>query len=544
MARSAQRLRYRFHPSGKRRAGVVEQPLRLGYGEECELALEGGEGPPVLFEVHKLPGPLQIATRVPPADMANYVELRVDGAPLDEPVRALRPGSRVDVLDKGTQRRYTLLIEPPSPWLVRPRFLAVAMVILTVLGAGYGTYLYLEIEGARSSLSRTESRVEQAEVGLREAQTRIESTQDRLAGAVRALQRERDASEQAVRTEFQARLDAMGQRARQSLEQISEEDVQAREALRREMASGLDALREDFTVRMMESYRRFKDDERAMLDSVAARMEALEPETERFKRVFAAARDAVVFVHARYTVRFLRTGEEQSYDSFGTGFLVTADGLALTAQHVLFPWRYERELVMLGLLDAVEVPDDQVRWSVWLTGEPVLDAESDEFELRRDTAFRSDGDERTVRFVYAPEPVVSAELVASPLGVVELEMPQPGGSDIAVFRLEGHAGDLAHLEISAESATLEPLDDLLVIGYPFSRLQQGVAIPQAVRGFVRRVGPDVVEVDLPLHPGLSGAPLLTGDGQVAGMAAAIFQSALYGVAARRDSLLDALDAAR
>ena len=78
---------------------VAGRPMRLGFDDGCELALEGDDGPPILFEIHRLPGPLQIATRVPPGEMAHYVELAVDGTPLDEPVRTLQPGSRVVVVE-------------------------------------------------------------------------------------------------------------------------------------------------------------------------------------------------------------------------------------------------------------------------------------------------------------------------------------------------------------------------------------------------------------------------------------------------------------
>jgi len=124
-----------------------------------------------------------------------------------------------------------------------------------------------------------------------------------------------------------------------------------------------------------------------------------------------------------------------------------------------------------------------------------------------------------------------------------VKIPSPGASDVAVFRLEGHEGEMPYLTMGPAAAVVEPLDDVAAIGYPFSRLQGGVAIPQAVRGFVRRVGPDMVEVDLPLHPGLSGAPLVNGAGEVVAMASAIYQSPLYGVAAPLESLIAAIDAA-
>ena len=545
MARSPHRrgpVRYRLVSGPRPRTARSEPALRFGYGSDCELVLEGEDGPPVLFEVHATDGPLQIATRVPPEELASYVDLEVDGAPLDEPVRTLGPGTRIELRDKGTRQRYELVLEPPSRWRVRPRFLAVVVLILAVLGGLYAAYVHRALERTRGTLHTTATRVEQAEQRVRETLERLASAEVRVGEALRALSAERRAADESLRTELELRMDALGASAREALDQLSERDVEARARLRADLEQHVGGLREEFAARMVESYQRFKSLERDMLNALAARAAQAEPETARFKRVLGASRDAVLFIHTHYVVEFAGQSERQAFDSFGTGFVVDADGLALTAQHVLFPWRFERELILLGAIDAAHVVEAETRWAAWPTERRVFDADAPAEPLQ-DNAYASGAEPPTLRFLHAPEPATTEEVVQTAFGLLRLEVPLPGASDVAVIRLSGHEGGLAHLPVGAAPVAVEPLDELLAVGYPLSRLVDGVARPQAIRGLVRRVGAGIVEVDVPLHPGLSGAPLLDGDGAVVGMASAIYGSAVYGVAAPRASLVDALEAA-
>ena len=545
MARSPSPVRYRLVSGPRPGTTRSDSALRFGYGRDCELVLEGEGGPPVLFEVHATRGPLQIATRVPPEELASYVDLQVDGAPLDEPLRTLAPGSRIALEDKGTRQRYELVLEPPSRWHVRLRFLAAVVVALAVLGGLYAAYVYHALERTRGTLHTTTARVERAEQRVRETLERLASAEVRVGEALRALSAERRAADESLREELELRMDALGASALEALDQLSERDVEARAELRADLEQRVAGLREEFAARLVESYQRFKSLERDMLEALAARAAEAEPESARFKRVLGAARDAVLFIHTRYAIEFggSEEPERQTFDTFGTGFVVDADGLALTAQHVLFPWRYERELILLTAIGAARIVETETRWAAWPTGRRVFDGDTPDGPLLGN-AYASDAEPPTLRFLHAPEPTISEELAQTAFGLLRLEVPVPGASDVAVIRLSGHEGDLAHLPLAGGPVGVEPLDELLAVGYPLSRLVGGVAQPQAIRGLVRRLGPGMVEVDVPLHPGLSGAPLLDADGAVVGMASAIFGSTVYGIAAPRESLVEALRAAR
>ncbi len=295
---------------------------------------------------------------------------------------------------------------------------------------------------------------------------------------------------------------------------------------------------------MVESYRVIKALETQLNESMTERLDTLEPPGEAFKRILASASQAVLFIRTAYEVEFLKSGETSTSTNFGTGFVVGELGLAMTAQHVLFPWRYDRKLLVLGKLGLARVVEDSVRWTVWPAGAQVMRDQSDATSFMEETAYSSVGDKVAARLIFVPEPRGVLQLVDSPIGTVEVSMPRPGPSDAAVFQLLDFARVWPHLVVSEGPAGVEALDEILAVGYPFSRLQSGYAVAQGVRGFVRRPMEDLLEVDVPLHPGLSGGPILDSRHVVVGLVSATLGSEVYGVAVRSRVLQELLGAAR
>jgi hypothetical protein len=518
------------------------EALRFGYGAHCDLRPGGESGPELVFELERANGPLRLRTPLEVDELENHALVSVDGRPLSRPVHDIAPGSRLEIVDQVTRKRYRLVVDSPPFWFVRSRFLALAMLILAVVGGCYGVYLYWALEGARTSVSeahvrlaRAESDVQRTEREVRAALSRIASAEGEIEQAMGDLKTVQEAADRELRQEFDARLDGITRRARDELSRLTERDDEARRSLEARARADVEALRGELSERLVDSYQRVKGVEERLLESLAARTAALEPAGDRFKRVLAAAREAVVLVHTEYQVKFLRSGQVETYNSFGTGFLVDETGTGLTAQHVLFPWRYERKFVVLEKLELMQIVPDSVRWSLWRTGAQVV-GEGGDSPPDVGSAYRSDAEGRTVEFVYAPPITTAVELVSSPLGLVEVQFPVPDRSDSVVFRLTGPDGAFPYLRLGTEDAAGEPLDDVLAIGYPFSRLVDGKAVPQAVRGFVRRVGGAVMELDTSLHPGMSGGPVLDQAGRVIGMATAVVESDAYGMAVRGHDL--------
>ncbi len=521
--------------------GQFPQRLRCGYAEDCEMRLPDGSGPDVLFELSRDGRILKFSTQLPPHELKNFVTVAVDGKSIEEPERHLRPGSRLDVIDKSGRRLYSLVADVLTPWYIRRQFLAVAMLLLTVIGSGYAGYVYTVLKQARIQLVNAEQRLARTETRVMDTLRRLESTETQLSGAITELQLLQEASNRDIRVEFDRRLNDISSRARENLARLSEEDTRAREDLEEETQRRIASLREDFSSKMVDTYQNFKELEGRLLESVKSQIKSQEPEGELYKRILETASDSVVFIHTSYKVEITRSNEISEYNSFGTGFLIAEDGLGLTAQHVLFPWRYEREFLMLKELGLVKYVPDSVRWSVWMTGSTVMNESKDEKEISSDTGYRSDQDVKGLRFLYSPQINISEELASTPAGMVMVPVPVPDGSDVAVFQIMDFDSKFKRLKLA--KGKTEPLDDVLAVGYPFSRLREGVAIPQAVRGFVRVVGPEVMELDTPLHPGLSGGPIVNRRGQVVGMAMAVFQSDVYGLAVHTRGLDNALQQA-
>jgi S1-C subfamily serine protease len=515
--------------------GDFPQRLRCGFAKDCEMCLPEGTGPDVLFELSRDGRTLRFSTELAPEELNRFVTVSVDGKAVEEPETHVRPGSRLDVIDKSGHRLYSLVADVLTPWYVRRQFLAVSMLFLTIVGSGYAAYVYAVLNQARIQLVSAEQRLSRAEASVQRTQSRVmdtlrrlESTENQLSGAIAEVQLLQEASNRDIRVEFDRRLNEISARARENLARLSEEDTRAREELEQETQQHISALRDDFSSKMVDTYKNFKDLEGRLFESVKSQINSQEPEGELYKRILQTARESVVFIHTEYKVEIVKSKEISDYNSFGTGFVIAEDGLGLTAQHVLFPWRYEREFLMLKELGLVKYVPDSARWSIWMTGSTVMDESTEEKEITTETGYRSDQDEKGLRFLYSPKINISEELASTPAGMVMVPVPAPDGSDVAVFQIMDFNTKFKPLKL-ADTKT-EPLDDVLAVGYPFSRLREGVAIPQAVRGFVRAVGPQVMELDTPLHPGLSGGPIVNRLGQVVGMAMAVFQSDVYGLA--------------
>ena len=258
---------------------------------------------------------------------------------------------------------------------------------------------------------------------------------------------------------------------------------------------------------------------------------------------FAGARGALLYVRTTYTLRLVETGEEREQHSFGTGFVASADGLALTAQHVLYPWRFDRTLLASQSLGLLEVLEHRTRVSVWPADAQVRADGSDDAEPLQEPAWRSDGPHASLRILHvgAGEPV--EELVMTPAGPTVVSRAEPGPGDLAVLQLLPTGARLPHLPL-AEDGPPAPLDEVLALGFPLSRLEDGRAVPQVTLGRVRRSGGPMLELDGALHPGNSGGPILDLQGRVLGMASAILDSPVYGIAVRAAALRAALGAAR
>ena len=364
-----------------------------------------------------------------------------------------------------------------------------------------------------------------------------------LERAIRELAQLQTDSAQQIRDDFTQRLFEIRTQTRDTVTRLAEEDTEQRAQLTAQAQKQIDALREEFSTRMVESYQRLKALEERLHATMSERFAEQASDQTHLKKLLFASRDAVLFIRTRYKVTFRDQKEATELSGFGTGFLLGNEGLAMTAQHVMFPWRYDQELAALTALGLAKLVPESVRWNVWSTGAKVLRDPGDNGSFDDATSFDSAAAQPGLRMVFVPRVQHAPAFVRSPIGIVEISVPIMGPTDVAVFQIRRVDAPFAHLALSATSSSVEALDEVLVLGYPYSRLKDGSAWPQAVRGFVRQVGNELLEIDAAVHPGLSGGPLLSTDGTVLGMVTAIVSSEVYGTALRARDLSEVLDGA-
>lgn len=526
-------------------------PFKVGHGEGCEVQLPGSFGPDMLFEFESVDNPVKVSTPVGFDDAKDY-QIFVDGEPTDSTQMQLHAGSKVKIVDGSNNREVELTVGVPDTWVDKFRSLYVLLVMLAILLFGTAAFFLHWFQSADDRLAITETRIEQTQHELSEQQTSIKqilsnfnARQTELESAVQKIEQIQDTELSSIRREFFDRMNAITAEATENLSTLKAADFQAREELAKQTENSISALKSELSGNMLDSLESFKQAQTELYFMNAQRLEALEIKEDRFKDVLSNSLNSIIFIRSNYTMKLTEQDERKEFNSVGTGFIVSENGLAIAPQHVMRPWRYEEEILTMQAMGLVELQPVSVDYAIWTAQQQVIRENDDGTEFLVQDAFSSQRSERGVYPIYIPNPETATRHVPSAFGIVELHMPLAGSTDVAIFQLMDFSVEFSPLQISMDPASsVEPLDEVLAVGYPLSRLQDGQAIPQAVQGFVRRSSSSILELNSALHPGSSGAPILNADAQVIGMAVATFMSDSYGAAVPAEHLIVALDKAK
>ena len=522
---------------------TFNESLKLGYGEHCEVRLDGESGPEEVCCLERARGPYRIW--VPPGitESNGSVEVLVDGHPVMGATQDLQPGACVEVIDRRSKRRYRMVLEPGSAGPIRTRYLAYIVLVLALSGILGAVLFYITLQSTRSQLAVTEQRLHRAESDVERARESLQTVEQHLAEAqgefgvaIHELRQAQRVSERAIRNEFDLQLAALTERTQIDLARLTEQDNEAEERLRVEARTQVAAIRQELEDRMVTTYQEFKRVEERLIRTLGSRLEAMEPTSTRFKRVLQNVRGSVLFIRTTYEMEFLRSGQIVSQESFGSGFLVSENGLAMTARHVMFPWLYDNRLQVLVVLGLVRIKEDSVRWSMWTHEQQILQGEDDSGAriFNTDTGWTSFSEARGLKHLYSPPIHFTEEQVEAPVGSVTISAPVPGADDVAVVQLMQFTKSMIARDLSKIAP--ESLDEALAVGYPLSRLEDGRTVPQGVTGFVRRLTENMLELNTTLNPGLSGGPIFNRNAEIIGMGIGIFQSEAYGLAVRARDL--------
>lgn len=407
------------------------------------------------------------------------------------------------------------------------RGLVLAALLLALVAAGVWGALQHQLVRTRAALDAAELRLALTESRRAEAERHGRQDALRLRASLAKLEARQQALGDALAERFRTELAAVLTAARAELEAGTEQEASA------VVDARLAALERALGGQLA-------GEVRALRAALAARGA---PEPDAFKQVFAAARGAVLFIRSTYSVRMVQSGEIREQTAFGTGFLISPAGVALTAQHVIYPWRFNERLLATFALGLAELVPGSLELDVWLADRRVTSGDEEDAAVFAEEAYRLDAAHAGVRILHVGRMDVRDLAVVSPLGPTTVHVPRVGAGDLVVLQLVDPGRRFPYLRLDAAPAPA-PLDEVLVVGYPLSRLQAGRAVPQAAKGRVRRAGGTVLELDTALHPGNSGGPILDARGRVVGMASAILDTPVYGIALHAAELRAAWAAVR
>lgn len=375
------------------------------------------------------------------------------------------------------------------PWF----FIIAAMILLVIVGGG--SYLYHNSTVTRLHLEQTVARLHKAETQNQANQQRLLATEKRLL----FTQNQQD----------------------KTFANLQLRQLESYSSIKRE-------LKNELTRIQAEADRMFQ--------TVTAKVDAVRAGNEAFKRIYSRVRDSILFIRTDYEVEFLQTGEIKQFSGFGTGFFISPAGVGMTAQHVLFPWKYDKELQALKAMGQVNILKDSRTVTMWLTGKRVYQDQTGPPTFQMENAYQMSRDRKDIHLHYVPELELIQEYAMSPIGPIPVTMPKKGQGDYAVFQILDFSRRFKPLSIEPSAGDIDPLDEVMVVGYPFGFAQDGIASPQPSQGRVRRLVHGFLELDSRIFPGNSGGPILNQKGRVIGLASAYMDSPSYGIAIRREEL--------
>ncbi len=435
--------------------------------------------------------------------------------------------------------RRLLLGKKPRPAAVVALLLAGGLFLM-LLGLEEQSELEFALQTTRTRLERTESRLKRAEYRDVAREARVREAEQRLHRAEARL----DRAMVELDSRIDERLGGMEALSQRQYQDISLQVSQTQESLEQAARLRLQSLREEMASELVAQLEEMKVQEQAMLSAISSQVTSARKESEAFKETFSRNRDSILFIRTDYQVVLASTGERRTFTSFGTGFLISPVGVGMTARHVIYPWLFNRKLKALQTLGLAQVVPDSLRITMWLTDTRVLaqQAESPQFIMKN--GYRTNPQREDIRILYTAELEMTVERTESPVGPIEISMPKLGRSDLLVFQILDFSRRFPYVRLADSALRVSALDEIMVVGYPLSRLENGMAIPQPSRGRVRRVGRELLEFDSPLHPGISGGPILNRQGRAIGLASAILDSPVYGVAVKGEDLRAAWKAVR
>ena len=247
---------------------------------------------------------------------------------------------------------------------------------------------------------------------------------------------------------------------------------------------------------------------------------------------------SVAFVMAEY---WLTVDNEKMYHNVteGTAFLVDENGYMLTNRHVACPWLEDRRLfaAIQHFRNLKKTPQFEYRIFLWFEGERafhrvadlIRGADLNDIYFIK-TAFSTETTARLTIAGVAKPPVRTRQMVTSPLK-----------NDFAVLKIASVPEGLKPLplDMHMDPQKIPKLSRVLALGFPLGRRTQDTSVNVSVTsGHVRRSFKNLLQVDVSIHGGNSGGPIIDKRGKVIGIATGVTLGMAKGIVPMATPLSD------
>jgi hypothetical protein len=230
------------------------------------------------------------------------------------------------------------------------------------------------------------------------------------------------------------------------------------------------------------------------------------------ERTFSSiGKPSLYLLYCEYALVSPDTKASEKFSQSGTGFLVSTDGKLLTAKRTIQPWKFNPEIAYMMSQNHLELDPKSYKLAAWPVDARVLTPAG-----QPDLQTASSTENQKLKVVKtAPDEMENQEYQDPDSGEsATLSLHASGQNDIAVLQLTGK--DFVPLAMAEADTRLDSGMKTTLYGFPFG-LNQKQAQPRPLE-VKATAGGHLITLERQLNPGESGAPLLTSEGKVLGLA--------------------------
>jgi len=239
-----------------------------------------------------------------------------------------------------------------------------------------------------------------------------------------------------------------------------------------------------------------------------------------FKAIQQKYDPSIVLIYTEFKVRD-KKNEERLIGGFGTGFIVSEDGLVVTNKHVVQPWKFPQ--IAFKLQENGETAaGGEAMMAAWCAGSQVYVEEGGKTLLNLSAGYENLQAKKLKLVRTAPDNmrwVIRGEGEHEQGEKVWAHEPADN-NDLALLKITDESRKFVPLPLmgAEDFSRLEKLDRVMVLGFPRggSILERGKAETSPALGHVRKIE-QTIHISAPITQGNSGGPVFAQTGEVIGI---------------------------